>query len=356
MPSHKKNLTSALRPRRQNRRISLQDIASKCSLSVMTVSRAINNAYGINPHTRERVLKVAREMGYIQNRLAANLSEQRTMTIGVVIPDIDHSIFPAIVKGLESALSAEGYRLFLCCSYDKPGKEYQEVQALLERCVDGVLLAPSSTAESRESVERLIQAHCPVVLMDRRLKDDRVDAVIYDDYGGAREAVYHLLSRGYRQIAHITGPSDVWTCAERLRGYRAALDEAGMAWQKEAVVECGLDIADGEAAMQRLMDRGLEIDAVFCFNDPQAIGACRTLQRRGLRIPRDMGLVGFSDTLESAINAIPLTTVQQDPALLGQHAASLLLGRISGEEEVSPRNIVLPTQLIPRLSTGADRS
>jgi LacI family transcriptional regulator len=334
------------------KRVSLKDIARACALSVMTVSRALNNAYGIHSKTRERVLQVAREMGYVPNRLASNLVQRKTMTIGVVIPDVDHSIFPALLAGLEQVLSAEDYHLFLCCSYDRPDKEFREVMALVERRVDGILLAPSSVKDSRQIVERVQELHCPLVLVDRLIPGVTVDSVSVDDYRGAQAAVSHLIARGYRRIAHIAGPQSIWTARERQRGYQAALKKAGIAPVAEYVVTSGLTVDGGENAMEQILNLPTRPDAVFCVNDPAALGAIKALGRAGLAIPGDMALVGFSNVLETELLAVPLTTVTQDAGRLGREAATLLLQRLRDEASDRPTSRqVIPTELVVRRSS-----
>ncbi len=340
------------RLKRADKRVSLKDVARACSLSVMTVSRALNNAYGIHSKTRERVLLVAREMGYVPNRLASNLVQRKTMTIGVVIPDVDHSIFPALLAGLEQILSAEDYHLFLCCSYDRPDKEFQEVMALLERRVDGILLAPSSVKESRQIAERIQGLNCPLVLVDRLIPGVMVDSVTVDDYRGALAAVSHLIARGYRRIAHIAGPQSIWTARERHRGYLAALKKAGLTPVGDYVAPSSLTVAGGESAMEQILSLPTRPDAVFCVNDPVALGAIKTLGRAGLAIPGDMALVGFSNVLETELLATPLTTVTQDAGQLGREAATLLLERLRDEAANRPASRrVIATELVVRRSS-----
>lgn len=331
--------------------IRLKDIAKACGFSSMTVSRALKDTGSVNPATRDKVTRIAREMGYVPNRLASGLAGQKTLTVGVVIPDIDHSIFPAILKGIESVLSQQGYRLFLCCSYNRPGKEYQEVQALLERRVDGIIMAPASTAESREGVHHILTNGCPLVLIDRTLPDVSADSVVFDDFEGARSAVEHLLAQGFSRIAHIGGPQNVWTCDERLRGYTQALRDAGIKVRSEWIIRGGLTVADGEASMERLLGRTPHPDAIFCVNDPTALGVFKVLKRNGISVPEQMAITGFSDIMEAELLEVPLTTVFQDPDMAGRLSADLLLARMTdGSQGRDPVHQVIKTRLVIRKS------
>lgn len=341
-------------PAQQNRPVGIKQIAQACSLSAMTVSRALNNAYGVNPKTRERVLAMAREMGYIPNRLAANLVSRRSMTIGVVLPDIDHTFFPALLRGLESFLTPEGYRLFLCCSYEKAGKEYQEIMALLERRVDGIVMAPASMTESREAVQKVLLNHCPLVFVDRIVPGIETDTVIFDDFQGAYDAVTHLIEQGYERLGCLSGTEASWTSSERLRGFREAMEAAGREVSVQDVIYSGLTPEDGEAAMDRLLGRAQGYDAVFCVNDPVAFGAIKSLRRHGLQIPTRMAVAGFSDIFEADMLDPGLTTVRQNATELGQYAAQRLLSRMNpspGAIQEEARRIVLETRLIVRQSS-----
>lgn len=334
------------------RRVSIKDIALDCSLSVMTVSRALRNAYGIHPKTREKILESAKRMGYVPNRLATNLVLRKTETVGVILPDISHSIFPGLYKSLEMELSRRGYRLFLCCSYDQPEKEMQEAMALLERRVDGIILAPASLARSAETVERIKAQNCALVLVDRMIPGVDADAVTVTDFEGARGIVSHLVERGYARIAHFAGPEDVWTAAERRRGYEEALRAAHKEIRPELVVPAGLTVDDGEAAMERLLEWSVLPGAIFCVNDPVALGAYKALKRRGVRVPGGVALAGFSDVLEAELLEVPLTSVRQDAEQLGNEAARLLLSRMTDKSFSGKTDVLsIPTELVFREST-----
>jgi len=208
--------------------------------------------------------------------------------------------------------------------------------------------------ESVATVSRIRTLGCPFVLLDRLIPGLEADAVTVDDYAGAFAAVTHLVKQGYRRILHLAGPADIWTCAERERGYRAALEKAGLEFRPGDVVHTGLSVEDGETAMIRILGGApLQADAVFCVNDPVAVGAFKTLRKCGLRVPSDLGLVGFSGTLESEIMETPLTTVRQEARLIGQRAAQILLSRMTSETPggESPLHEVVPTTLLVRESS-----
>ncbi len=332
-------------------KVGLKDIAVAAGVSVMTVSRALRNAPGIGAARRRQILRLAEDLGYVRNKLASSMVARRTQTVGVILPEIEHTIFPAMLRGLEDVLSAAGYSLLFCCSYENAGKEYNETLRLLENRVDGIIMTPVSMRQSLAAAEAVRRQHCPLVLMDRRIPDFDCDSIVVDDFEGAYSAVMHLVQQGCQRIGHLGGNPETWVASERLRGYRGALAEAGMAWCDEHVIVTADTVAGGEFAMKQMLDRKLGLDAVFCVNDPVALGAFRTLSREGFRVPEDIALVGFSATLDSEIMRVPLTSVFQDGKVIGEEAARTLLGQIHGHRSAGFVEQVLRTHLIVRQSS-----
>jgi LacI family transcriptional regulator len=333
------------------KRSSIKDIARDCELSVMTVSRALRNAYGIHPKTREKILESAKRLDYIPNRLATNLVLKKTDTVGIVVPDIARSFFPVLFRGLEMVLNERGYHLFLCCSYDQVQKEEEQVMALLERRVDGIILAPASTSHSKKIIDSIQNQNCPVVLVDRLVPGVEADTVTATDFEGAIEITNHLIQQGFQNIVHIAGSQDIWTASERLRGFTEAMRAANREIQPEQIIPAGFTFEDGEAAARELLKRKNRPDAIFCVNDPVAIGVYKILRENGVVIPDDVALTGFSAIAESELLEVPLTTVQQNAQDLGAEAAKLLLARLDGLTSDQPIIRQIPTQLVVRAST-----
>jgi LacI family transcriptional regulator len=332
--------------------VRISDIARECGLSSMTVSRAIRNTYGVDPRTRQKVLATAERLGYVRNKIASNLVQQRTQTIGVVLPDIERSIFPAVLKGIESAVSPQGYGILLSCSEDDLEREQAMVQALLEQQVDGIILAPSSMKSSALVIERIRKQKRPLVLVDRMTPAFEGDAVTVDDEIGAYTATRHLIENGYRRILHLGGPQTVWTAVERERGFRRAMTDARRKIDASTIVHTGLTVDDGMQAMEKVLNGRTRPDAIFCWNDPVAMGVYKTLVRRGIVAGEEIGLVGFSDTLEAEIMGVPLTTVAQHPRQIGFHAGRLLMNRLGGGPGEKPaEHCIVKTELIVRASS-----
>jgi DNA-binding LacI/PurR family transcriptional regulator len=331
----------------------ISDIARECGLSAMTISRAMRNAYGVNPATRQRVLQVAERMGYIRNQIASNLVRRCTQTVGVVIPDVDRSIFPAVLKGIESVVGPEGYGILLFCSYDSTHREVELAQALLEQRADGIILVPTSIEDGPRTIEMIERQHRPLVLMDRLVPGFDGDSVTVDDEEGAYRATRHLIDQGFERIVHLAGPPTIWTARERLRGFCRAMQESGRKRDADQVVATEFAIEAGYEAMEKVLAAPRRPDAVFCANDPIAMGAYKALQHHGIDIPHEMGLVGFSDTLEADLMGVPLTTVAQHPLQMGRHSGRLLLNRMRGgsRAKLPPQNVVVKTRLVVRASS-----
>ena len=319
---------------------------------MMTVSRALRNAYGISPKTRDKVIGIASEMGYVPNKVASNLAQRRTQTIGVVLPDIAHSIFPELFKSMETVLGAQDYRLFLTCSYDQPEKEFLEVIALLERRVDGIIIAPVSNEKSRKSIHKIKALNVPLVLIDRIIPDENTDSVAVTDFQGAFEVVTHLIDEGFQNILHFSGPDDVWTSCERKRGFEEAMQAAGRTVTSDQIIKTGFSVPDGIEGMKKVLAQDKLPDAIFCANDPVALGAFKILRQHGIAIPDQIALAGFSDIMESSIIETPLTTVRQDTEALGREAAKILLSRLNNElQDQQTIEKQIPTELIIRASS-----
>ncbi|QSH42260.1 LacI family DNA-binding transcriptional regulator [Lentisphaerota bacterium ZTH] len=334
-------------------RVCLKDVAEKAGVSIMTVSRAVHNKPGVSKELRLKLLKIADTMGYVPVRLAGDYQNRsRTMTIGIVLPHIEHTIFPAMLCAAEEVFSNNGYRIFLCCTYENSVKEFHDISALLERQVDGIIWSPATVKESSRAASIILKQKCPLVFMDRMIPDINADSVVVDDYEGAYNAVSHLILQGCRRIAHLTSRSESWVSLERRRGYQQALLDNSLEISEELIVAAGSDVNSGVCGLEKLLNAEADMDAVFCFNDPLAIGAYKALTRKNINIPSEVAVMGFSATFATEIAAVPISTVFQDASGIGRQAAVTLLSRIGNPYSILPaRKQVLSTHLITRSST-----
>jgi LacI family transcriptional regulator len=328
----------------------IRDVAKRAGVSTMTVSRVLNNSGYISQETRGRVEKTVAELGYVRNALAASLRFKQTKTIALVLTDITNPFFTTIARGVEDTASENNFNVIFCNTDESLEEEAEHLNALLQKQVDGVLLVPA--CNTGELVRFIQERKTPIVVLDRHLSDTKVDTVRCDSRQGAYELVKHLLDLGHERIAILSGPATVSTATDRVAGYRLALQAAGRSADTELVWFGEYTQASGYLMAQQALASTPKPTALFAANNFIAIGAYRALQDAGLRIPTDVSLVAFDD-LPAALVMEPFLTVAAQPAYeMGQQGTELLLTRLAGKGPGEPQEIVLPTQLIVRRSSG----
>lgn len=326
----------------------IREVSLRAGVSPTTVSHVINNTRFVSAETRQRVLDAMAELNYRPNVLARSLRRGETHTLGLILPDSANPFFAEIARAIEDAAFEAGYNVILGNSENQLAKEQVYVDVLLNKQVDGLILV--ATGNHSPPLEQLIHNRLPLVVVDRRLSNVEVDTVLTDNLYGGLTATKHLLELGHRRIACITGPSNLTPSAERVIGYRRALEEYGVGIDEELILRGDFRPNSGYAATAELIQQKLRPTAIFACNDMMAIGALRALSEYGLRAPEDCSLIGFDDIeLASYINP-PLTTIRQDKSAIAKAAVTLLLERIT-EPHLPARTCILPTQLIKRLST-----
>ena len=329
----------------------LKDIATDLNLSVVTISKVLRDHPDIGPETRERVLKRMKEVNYRPNLAARALVTGRTYAIGLIVPDLVHPFFGQIAKALSNVLRGKGYSLVLSSSEDDPELEQQEIDQLLARRVDVLVVA--SAQRDFESFRRMAEQKTPFVLIDRKFEGLPAHFVGVDDVEVGRIATQHLIDVGCGRIAHIGGP-DVSTAAGRLRGYREVLKSAGIKERPEFILmrEHGDDAgaASGYAAMKALLEVKPRPDGLFCYNDPTAMGAMKAAMEAGLNVPNDLAIVGCGDVTYADFMRVPLTSVDQHSQEIGVRAAKVALS-IRESAPARPKQVILKPTLVERAST-----
>ena len=335
--------------------VSVKDVARHAHVSTATVSRVLNNSGYVSPALRERVHDAVRELGYEANPFARGLKIARSHTIGLIISTIENPFFASVVRGVESVVYPAGYSLVLCNTDSDPGRERSYLHLLRQKRVDGLIISTSGGAD--DDIAALVKRGVPVVLLNRRLRADlpQVDGVVSDSREGARQAVAHLISLGHRRVAIVAGPSDHLQGSERLAGYQQALSEAGLPVD-EAIIRSVAFTAD--AAYQATCDllaKKAAFTALFVSNNLQALGAMRALREHGVKVPDEVAFVAFDEVDWAPYIDPPLTVVAQQAHQIGVTAARRLLGRLSGKVRGAAKELVLPTKLIVRASSGVSR-
>jgi LacI family transcriptional regulator len=282
--------------------------------------------------------------------LARGLVTRRTHSIGLLISDIANPFFIRAVRAVEDVAQENGYNVILCNTDEDPAKETQYLRVLMEKRVDGIILA--TTAGSLQAVRDVRWRRIPLVLFDRELPRVPTDTVKVDSVFGGRLATDHLLSLGHTRIAIIHGPVVRSTGAERLQGYLDALRTAGVRRDPVLIREGNFKQDSGRDLARQLLDVSPPPTALFCTNNLMTVGALQTLQERGVRIPSDLSLVGYDDMEWWTLTHPPLTTVGQPVYDLGREAMRLLLGQIGANRRQRPQRVILKPELLTRESCG----
>ncbi|MGA8116648.1 MAG: LacI family DNA-binding transcriptional regulator [Actinocatenispora sp.] len=325
----------------------IYDVARAAEVSPATVSRVLNGKQTVDDELAERVRDAARQLDYRPNAVARNLRRSRTSLWAVIISDINNPFFTALVRGVEDVAQSAQYSVVLCNADENPDKEASYISAVLSEQMAGVIISPTHLSTH---IGRLLGAHAPVVAIDREVDGAAIDTVLVDNEHGARLATAHLIEQGYQRVACITGPHEVTTASERLRGYQAALRDAGRTVDPGLVRYANFREAGGHAAMTDLLDSGARPDAVFAGNNLMTVGALECLAERGLAVPSEVAVVGFDDVPWAGFLRPPLSTVSQPTYELGRTAANLLLQRIADPGRPASR-ITLHTELHVRGSS-----
>lgn len=333
--------------------VRMKDIARDLGVSVVTVSKVLRNHSDISEATRQRVLKRMKELNYQPNLTARALVTGRSYTVGLVVPDLVHPFFAQLAKGISSVLRAQGYSLILASSEEDPVLESEEINRLLARSLDAFIIA--STQPSVEGLRRLREAETPCILVDRRFEGFPASFVGVDDVRVGEMATEHLIEVGCRRIAHIRGPQ-VSTAFGRLEGYRRALARHGMDPLPGYIPATTAGDDDSEARGQNAMRQLLELDpppdGVFCYNDPSAMGAMNAILDAGFRIPEDIAIIGCGNVHYGASLRVPLSSIDQQSAALGEQAAQLALQLMQAKRAPRPKKeVLLEPRLVVRAST-----
>ncbi|MGW7265893.1 LacI family DNA-binding transcriptional regulator [Streptomyces sp. NPDC054842] len=333
-------------------RPTIKTVAARAGVGRTTVSRVINGSELVSEKARAAVLAAIDELKYVPNSVARGLVTSRTNSVALVIPESESRLgsepyFSAVIRGVSTALAETRTQLQLVLVRDQAERD-QLTESVAERRVDGVLLV--SVHEHDPLPGLLEDMGLPTVLAGRRSPAESLSHVHSDNAGGAAAAVEHLLARGRRTIATISGPLDMDVARSRLQGWRDALEKAGHETPDRLVAPADFTEEGGEAAMRSLLEQVPALDAVFVASDVMAAGALAELRRQGRRVPDDVAVVGFDDSIIARHTNPPLTSVRQPVEEIGVTISRILLEEI-GDPEEPRRHVVLPTELVVRESS-----
>jgi LacI family transcriptional regulator len=334
---------------------SVIDVARLAGVSLGTVSNVLNRPERVAPSTRERVLRAIEELGFVRNEAARQLRAGRSRTIGLVVLDVGNPFFTDLAAGVESAAEEAGLSVILCNSADSTAREDHYLSLLQELRAYGILITPVSGKNGR--IEELREHGTHVVFVDRG-STKRQCSVSVDDVAGGELAVGHLIDQGHQRIAFVGGPVSVNQVADRLAGARATARAAGLPKGALSLIRTpGLNVAAGRRAGEQIADLSSRVrpTAVFCANDLLALGVLQEMTRRNLDVPGDVAILGYDDIDFAAAAAVPLTSIRQPRAQLGQAAAELLIDEVSAAETHQHRQVVFEPELVVRESTMPGR-
>jgi len=327
--------------------VTIRDIAEKAGVSINTVSRALNNKPDISEETRRKILKIAQELGYVKNATASSLRSKQTNIVGVIIADSANPFYAEVLKGIEAASRKYGYQIMLMNTERIYENEEKAIEVLLQRRVDGLLITP--VQDKSDDIRALIERKVPFVIVGRHFEELEVDEIHSDEVKGGFFATRHLIKRGRKNILVITGYLFKSAAYMRLEGYKKALKEYGIPFSEKMIIETDIDIESGYRAMREAIEKGLEFDAVFCYNDLLAFGVIKALKECGYRIPEDVAVVGYDDIVYSSFVCPSLTTVRIKKFEMGFEAFRMLLQRLKGRRKRRKR-VILDVELVVRES------
>ena len=334
------------------RQVTIKDIAKKLNISKTTVSRVLSGVTTVNAEMRDAVLAMAKELEYEKNYFARNLVTHKTNTIGIIVPEFVSSYFPKVIIGAQEVAAKAGYNIIIAQSNESYETEVANAKIMLLNQVEGLIISLTKETRNFDHLTIFQRKEIPLVFFNRICEDMKVPKVVVDDYDGSFRAVEHLINTGKKRIAHLAGPDNLSISRRRLNGYLAALRKYDIPIDQEIIIPYDLKIEKVKIYMNYLLSLPNPPDALFAINDPTAIEAIQFIKSKGLIIPEDIAIVGFSNDQISELMEPSLTTVSQPVLKIGETAAELILQMIRAELPITSGMIkTLTTELIIRHST-----
>ena len=332
-------------------RATIKQVAAAAGVSPATVSNVLNKTRFVSPELCDRVHKAMSDLNYEPNALARSLRNQRTCTIGVIVPDISNPFYGTLSTAIEAKAREAGYTVMVCITHYDLQLEYAEIKTLVSKQVDGIIIAFS--ADNLTAVRYAHGHHVPVIVVDWFVNDAWYDVVTADNRQGGYLAARHLLGLGHRDVAYVTGRLDGMPSSERLAGFLTAMSDAGIRTPKSWIIHYPkFDFSEARATVRRLLDSRKPPTAVCFGNDYMALGALSALHEAGLRVPDDISIVGFDDIWVSSLSNPTLTTVRQPTTRLGEEAFAILLTNMVQGGMIQGQKVTLGVELVKRDSSG----
>lgn len=326
----------------------IYDVAKEAGVSIATISNAINGKGKVSKKRREQILKIIEQLNYQPSVIASALMGKKTFTLGLLIPDISNPFFAEIARAIEDQAHHSGYSVIICSTDNKDERVERYISLLEQKSVDGIIIGTG--IENLDILLRLQTRSVPFVMIARETAALAVDTVVADDYIGGILAAQHLTELGHRQLAILCENLKVSSSRERIRGFKQGLMEMNIPFDDNNIVTCEYLVEEGRRGAYELLHRPEKPTAIFCCNDLLAIGAMQVAKQIGIKVPDDLSIVGFDDTILAGVTDPPLTTIAQPIERMGKQAFNLLIDNLMNSESVKQR-IVLRPELIIRHST-----
>lgn len=340
------------------KKVTILDIAKELNITFSTVARALNDHPAISKTTKEAVKLTAEKLGYSKNKLASSLRSGKSNIIGVLVPSLDVSFFSSVVHGIESIMNQNGYSILLYQSQESYKKEDKGIETLLNSRVDGIIASVAINREDSATFKHIITRNIPLAFFDRALEDIDAPSVTIDDYKGGYMATEHLIKAGYKKIVHITETRSLTIFKERLRGYVDALNAYNIPVNENLILKGNLSLDFGKTCIKELTRKKIPFDAIFTLEDFTAMGVIQQLKKQQIKIPEEVGVIGFANEAFGSLVTPTLSTIDQQTTRMGEEIAQLFLNMLKEGSfyKNAPKRIKLNPLLIIRETSGGFRS
>ncbi|NQX61629.1 LacI family DNA-binding transcriptional regulator [Paenibacillus qinlingensis] len=330
----------------------IYDVAREAGVSIAAVSQVMNGKGKISEERRTEILKVMEKLNYQPSVIASALTGKKTYTLGLLVPDISNPFFAEIARAVEDQGHNLGYSLVICSTDNKDERVERYLNLLQQKSVDGMIIGTGM--DNKEMLTPLMERSIPVVMIAREMPDLAVHTVVVDDFVGGTLSAKHLLELGHTRMAILAEHTKVTSSRERVKGFVTTLAEAGIALPEARVRNCRYTVEDGKREAIELLEKPAaeRPTALFCCNDMLAIGALQAAKQLKLRVPEDISVIGFDNTILASVTDPPLTTIAQPIEPMGKQVVDLLILELKKKSQVKQR-IVMPPELIIRQSTAA---
>ena len=337
---------------KQSKEVTIYDIAQKLHVSSATVSRGLNNHFSVNKKTQKIIIETARSMGYRSNLFAKNLRHQKTRTLGIIVQTLNSSFIASVLSGIEQVANKAGYNLIISQSQESQEKEAINAEAMFNRRVDGLIVSLAFDTKNVSHFDSFFNKDIPVVFFDRISFGQSSTNVVIDNFKAGYEATRHLISQGCKRIAHITGNLTRNVYADRMKGYKEALEESKIPFNEKYVLINNMDEVSALEAADRLMSVKPMPDGLFVANDNCAAVCMQAIKDAGYSVPKDIAIVGFNNDIISRVVNPKITTVNYPGEQMGTITANALINHLEGKANLGATStIIIKSELIVRESS-----